>query len=263
MTDALEPARPAPPSGWDARVAKGLDAVLSVQRPVVLAHVRALRRARPDATPADLIRTLERRYLAAVTSGGALVGASAAIPGVGVAASLALSGVETAGFLEVSALFAQSVTELHGIAVDDPDRARTLVMTMILGGGGRELIAQFAAQATGRGSTRNLYWGEFVTQNLPGPLVGMLADRLQHAFVRRFAAAQGGTIVGRAIPFGIGAAIGGTGNHVLGRRVVASARSAFGPPPESFPPDLREIAPRPGSARRGSARRGLRRRGGD
>ena len=50
--------------------------------------------------------------------------------------TLALSGVETAGFLEASALFAQSVTEVHGIAVDDPERARALVMTMMLGYGG-------------------------------------------------------------------------------------------------------------------------------
>ncbi|WFR66070.1 hypothetical protein P9139_13640 [Curtobacterium flaccumfaciens] len=105
------------PTGW----VKMLDRVLSVQRPVVVAHVRALRRRHPDSSPAEIIQILERQYLTAVTTGGAAVGASAVIPGVGMAAALGLSGAETVGFLETTALFAQSVTEVHGIALDDPN----------------------------------------------------------------------------------------------------------------------------------------------
>ena len=82
-----------------------------------------------------------------------------------------LSGVETAGFLEASALFAQSVTEVHGIAVVEPERARTLVMAMMLGNGGQELLAQFASEAAGRGS-RSAYWGELVTKSLPRAALG-------------------------------------------------------------------------------------------
>lgn len=220
------------------RVAHGIDRVLSVQRPVVLARIRAIRSRRPDATPEDVIRILERRYLAAVTSGGALVGASAVLPAVGVGASLALSGVETAGFLEASALYAQSVTEVHGIAVEDPDRARTLVMTMILGSGGVDLVQQFAQQAAGRGASRSAFWGEVVTSSLPAAAVAPIADRIKQAFLRRFAATQGASALGRAIPFGVGAAIGGAGNHLLGRKVIAASRSAFGPPPPTFPAEL-------------------------
>src|SRR5690606_19271945 len=135
--------------------------------------------------------------------------------------------------------------ELHGIPVDDPDRARTLVMTMMLGESGRELLAQLAAQAAGTGRARPAYWGELVTRTLPGPAVGIVADRLKQTFLRRFALSQGGSVIGRTIPFGIGAAIGGTGNHLLGRKVVSSARSAFGPAPESFPRALEDFAKAP------------------
>jgi hypothetical protein len=96
---------------------RGIDRLLSVQRPLVLAHVRRVRRRHPDATPTEVITILERHYLTAVTGGGAAVGASSAIPGVGIVVSLALSGAETAGFLETTALFAQWVTEVHGIAI--------------------------------------------------------------------------------------------------------------------------------------------------
>jgi hypothetical protein len=218
-----------------AAVGRTLDKLLSVQRPVVLAHIRSIRRARPDATPAQIITTLERRYLAAVTTGGALVGATAAIPAIGTVTSIALSTAETAGFLEASALFAQSVTEVHGIAVTDPERARTLVMTMILGSAGSDLVEQLASEVVGVGPARSAFWGELVTKNLPKSALGGVARRLRAFFLKKFAANEGAGIVGRAIPFGIGAVIGGVGNHFLGRRVVTSSRSAFGPAPAHFP----------------------------
>jgi hypothetical protein len=226
-----------------ATIARTVDRVLSVQRPVVLAHIRGIRRSKPEATPAEVITALERRYLAAVTAGGALVGATAAIPAVGTAASIALSTAETAGFLEASALFAQSVTEVHGIAVTDPERARTLVMTMILGSAGSDLVEQLASEVVGVGPARSAFWGELVTKNLPKSALGSVARRLRSFFLRKFAANEGAGIVGRAIPFGIGAVIGGIGNHLLGRRVVASSRTAFGPAPTRFPTELDAAPP--------------------
>ncbi|HEY4151681.1 MAG TPA: hypothetical protein VGM38_00020 [Pseudolysinimonas sp.] len=230
------------PDGLHPRVAQSIDKVLSVQRPIVLAHIRSIRNSKPDASPAQVITILERRFLTAVTGGGALVGATSAIPAVGVATSLVLSGVETAGFLEASALFAQSVTEVHGIAVVEPERARTLVMAMMLGSGGQELLQQFATEAAGRGS-RSAYWGEVVAKKLPRAALGPLTDRVRAAFLRRFAVTQGTSVVGRAIPFGVGAVFGGVGNNILGRRIVRSARGAFPAAPDTFPATL-DAAPR-------------------
>jgi hypothetical protein len=229
----------------DPRLLRSIDTVMAVQRPVVLAHIRSIRRARPNASPAEIIGILERRYLAAVTTGGALVGASAAIPAVGVGASLALSGVETAGFLEATALYAQSVTEIHGIAIVDPQRARTLVMTMMLGESGTDLVRQLAGQIVGTGPVRSKFWGELVTRSLPAAAVGRIADQLKKTFLKKFAVRSGATLVGRAIPFGIGAIVGGSGNHILGRRVIQSSRSAFGPPPPVFPEGLDQVQREP------------------
>jgi hypothetical protein len=223
--------------------ATGFDKLLSVQRPVVLAHLRSIRRGRPDATPEQVIRILERRYLTAVTTGGAAVGASAALPVVGIGTSMALSAVETGGFLEASALYAQSVTELHGIAVDDPDRARALVMTLILGPAGTTLVKQLAGQVAGTGPARTAFWGELITKNLPKATVDKIADQLKKSFIRRFGASQGASIIGRAIPFGIGAIVGGTGNHLLGRQIIRGTREAFGDTPPTFGPNL-DVEPR-------------------
>ena len=238
------------PSG----IITGFDRVMAIHRPAVLAHIRSVRRRSPHATPMEIIQILERRYLAAVTTGGAAVGATAVIPGVGTGVTLALSGVETAGFLEATALFTQSVSEVHGIAVDDPDRARALVMTMMLGREGSDLVRQLAGQASGAGAPRTAYWGELVTTSIPRAIMGPLTDRLQSSFIRQFAAKGGASVIGKALPFGVGAIIGGAGNHILGKRVVHSSRLAFGQPPFGFRPELepkvREIVDRETPARR-------------
>jgi hypothetical protein len=131
------------------------------------------------------------------------------------------------------------------LAIDDPERARTLVMTMMLGNGGQDLIRQFAGQAAGGGASRNAFWGELVTKNLPAAAFGPIADRVKRMFLRKFAVSQGSSVVGRMIPFGIGAVIGGGGNHILGRRVVNSSRGAFGPAPAMFAASLDAVVKAP------------------
>ncbi|WP_214468259.1 hypothetical protein [Microbacterium flavescens] len=229
-----------PPVGSDEhpRTIRALDRVLGIQRPVVLAHLRSIRLRHPDAGAPEIVRILERRYLAAVTTGGAAVGATAVVPGIGTSVTLALSGVETVAFLEATALFAQSVAEVHGIPVADPDRARALVLTLMLGKEGVDLVSQLAGQAMGRGPSRDRYWGEMITKTLPRAAMGPLVDRLKTTFIHQFAVRGGASWIGKALPFGIGAAIGGTGNHILGRRVLVNSRRAFGEPPAILPPEL-------------------------
>jgi hypothetical protein len=74
-----------------------------------------------------------------------------------------------------------------------------------------------------------------VTKSLPKSAVGGVAKRVRSYFIKRFAAREGASIIGRAIPFGIGAVIGGAGNNLLGRRIIKSSRTAFGAAPAEFP----------------------------
>ncbi len=72
--------------------------------------------------------------------------------------------------------------------------------------------------------------------------------------------AGGASFIGKALPFGIGAAVGGAGNNILGRRVLIGSRRAFGLPPLELPADLE---PRPDTLRlEHAATRGIRRAGG-
>lgn len=220
----------------DPLVEGGIDKLLGVQRPAVVGHIRSIRAGSPDAAPAEVIKILEGRYLTLVTASGAAAGASAAIPGVGTGVSLAISGVETATFLELSAMFAQSVTEINGVVVDDPDLARALVMTMVIGEAGTQLVRQLAA-AHGVVAAPDEPWGILLAR-IPKEALPQIVLQVKDTFVKKFTASQVRKAAGRLIPFGIGAVVGGHGNHSVGMQIIESARAAFGPLPAEFPAGL-------------------------
>lgn len=237
-------AAPLPPriDGTEAPDATGaerlFERLMSIQRPLVVRQIRALRRRHPDDSPERLLQRIEQQYLNTITATGGGAGAAAVVPGIGTAASLAVTGAETAGFLEMSALFGQAVAEIHGLPVSDPVRARILVQSLILGEAAKNVVTQFAGQVSGTGAGRQQFWGEIVTKNLPSAFVGELSKRIQRAFIRKYAARTSAGAVGRLLPFGVGAVVGGAGNRLLGGQIVRAAREAFGPPPASFPLDL-------------------------
>ena len=227
----------------DPVLVRALRAAMSAQRPAVLLHIRSIRKQYPAATPEQVIMILERRFLNSVTLTGAGSGAASLIPGVGTALGLTVIGVETVAFFEMTALFAQSVAEIHGIVVDDEERAHNLVMALMLGGPGKDLVQQFVGQATGTGPDRTLYWGESITAGMPKAVVGLLNKRLRDELVKSMAVKQGGSMAGRLVPFGIGAVIGGAGNRLIGGKVVRTAQQAFGPAPVRWPAELDRLSP--------------------
>ncbi|MFJ5956130.1 hypothetical protein ACIQC5_09245 [Paenarthrobacter sp. NPDC092416] len=218
---------------------------VDVQRPLVLANLRRMQRRHPQASPAQLAAKLERDYLAAVAGGGAAVGATAVVPGLGTAASLGLSAVATVGFLEATALYAASLAELHGIRLTEPERARTMVMAIMLGEEGTSLLGALSGQSMGRGKGVTNAWGRTLTKKIPGSGFGVIRDAIQRAFLKNLVKRQGTAFLGRALPFGIGAVVGGAGNLMMGRAVAATAKQAFGALPENIPGELLPAAPKP------------------
>jgi hypothetical protein len=218
---------------------------VEIQRPLVLAYIRRLQRRRPRASAAQLAVRMERDYLAAVTGGGAIVGATAVVPGVGTVASLGLSAAATVGFLEATALYATSLAELHGIRLTNPEKASTMVMAIMLGEEGTALLGTLSGQAMGKGASPTKAWGNVLSKSVPRSGFGAVRSRIQKAFLRSLVRRQGTALLGRALPFGIGAVVGGAGNLIMGRAVVANAKEAFGPMPDTIPGELKATAAGP------------------
>lgn len=215
---------------------------VDIQRPLVLAYIRRLQRRFPRASATQLADRMERDYLAAVTGGGALVGATAVVPGVGTIASLGLSAAATVAFLEATALYATSLAELHGIRMTDPDKASTLVMAVMLGEEGTALLGSLSGQALGKGKGATQAWGNVLARKMPSSGFGSIREHVQKVFLRSLLKRQGTALFGRALPFGIGAVVGGAGNLMMGRAVVANAKEAFGPLPDTIPGELKATA---------------------
>jgi hypothetical protein len=214
---------------------------VEIQRPFVLAYVRRLQRKHPRASSARLAEILERDYLRAVTGGGAIVGATAVVPGVGTVASLGLSAAATVGFLEATALYATSLAELHGIRLTNPEKASTMVMAIMLGEEGTALLGTLSGQATGKGTSATKAWGNALSKSMPTGF-GAIRSKIQKAFLKNLLKRQGSALLGRALPFGIGAVVGGAGNLMMGRAVVSNAKEAFGPMPDTIPGELKASA---------------------
>jgi hypothetical protein len=201
-----------------------------LQGPAASAYVERLRRVNPEAAPALIISKLEKRYLAAVTASGAAVGSAAVLPGIGTVAVLSAAAGETAVFLEATAFFALSVAAVHGIPVENRERRRALVLAVLVGDDSKRAVADLI----GPGRTNGAWLSEGIA-SLPMPALSQLNSRLLKYAVRRYALRRGTLLLGKMLPVGIGAVVGGIGNRAVGKKIVRNARKAFGTPPARWP----------------------------
>lgn len=205
-----------------------VDKAVTIPSSSIHKHVDKVRARNPDASPAEVIKLLEKEYLRVIQTTGGAVGAAAAIPAVGTAAGLALSTSDVATFFASSAAFSLAVADVHGIDVQDVPRRRALLLATVLGDQG----AQDVENAIG-GS--GVAWGKVLLTSMPRTTLHRVNKALTHRFIQKQVAKQGSLLLGRILPFGVGAVVGWVGARALGHGVIAQSRVAFGGPPESFP----------------------------
>jgi len=226
-------------SGVSARMLSNiLESSTRLQAPAVRAYVARLRRTNPDASPAAIVTKLEKHYLSAVMASGAAVGSAAAWPGIGTVVALSAVAGETVVFLEATAAFVLAVAEVHGIPVQDRERRRYLVLAALVGEDGSVAVKDLL----GAGRTSGAWLAE--AELLPLPVVSQLNSKMTQYFIKKYAIKRTAMAFGKLLPVGIGAAVGGGGNRLIGKRIVQNARAAFGPAPARWPVTLHVL---PGS----------------
>lgn len=212
------------PTVVEAALAKAV----TIPSSTIHAHVDAVRRRNPEATPEQIVRLLEKEYLRVVQATGGAVGATAAAPAVGTGVALVLTASDVATFFGASAAFALAVASVHGIEVEDAERRRGLLLTTILGDAGGKIVAG-GAELTSVSVARALL------TRMPLATVRKVNTTMTRRFVRTQLTKQAGLAFGRLIPFGVGLVVGVAGARALGKDVIEGARKAFGPAPLSFP----------------------------
>lgn len=204
-----------------------LDKALTLQAPLTERYVARLRRTRPDATPHETVGRLNAEFRAATISAGVGVGAAAAAPAVGTAAALAISGGEAIAFLNATVLYILARAEVHGIKVEDIERRRTLTMAIILGDLGAKGVGK-VAERTGQ------HWARQIVAGIPHSKILAVNKVLGKNFVTKYGTKQGILVLGKVVPFGVGAVIGGVANGLFSQGIITASDRAFGDAPDSW-----------------------------
>ena len=204
-----------------------LDKALALQAPLTEHHIARLRRNRPEATPREIVGRLNAELRAATISAGAGVGAVAAAPTVGTGVALALSAAEAVAFLDATVLYILARGEVQGITIEDVERRRTLVMAVMLGDAGARGVGK-VAERTGQ------HWARQLVRGIPKSKILAVNKVLGRNFVTKYGTKQGILVLGRVIPFGIGAVIGGTANAIFSQGIITASNRAFGAPSQSW-----------------------------
>lgn len=208
-----------------------LDKAISVPDPMIEAYVTKLRgwAGKKDqmATPSAAIKLAEKQYLASVTSMGAATGATAAAPGVGVGLAIAASGGELAANLSATMLHILTVARIHGLDVSDIEKRRTLIYVAFVGQSAPAGIQKLLERA-------GPYWAKNILKAIPREAINAANKVLGPRFITLYGTKQGVIVLGRVIPFGIGAVVGGTANAAVGLGVVKGVRKAFPPAPADW-----------------------------
>jgi len=247
MTDPTQTSEKSPtskpiplPDDFQDRVFKAI----AVQRPAATAYIKEIRRKKPNATPADVMKTIESQYVSMTTVASAAIGASATIPGVGIPIAIGLGVGDLIFFYETTALFALCMAELRGIPIDDPDRAKAIVLGALLGEKKKNQVSALVLSALPAGATlagarsvagnASPKWGDLIAEQLPDSARVPVTMVLAREAIAKGAVMGTVKISSKAIPV-LGAVAGGATSFYFGSSVVKSCRTGFSAPTETWP----------------------------
>lgn len=205
---------------------RGLEKALNLQQPIARANVERLRRDNPDMTPAQVLACLNREYLAALSIAGIAAGIAATSGQAQISIPAALGDV--LALTDATVLYVLSVAEIHDLHSEDFERRRLLVMAVMLG----DAAAGAINKAVGRVGP---HWAKQITNTIPMSMIRSINAVLGPHFVTKYGTKQGVLVLSKQLPRGIGAVLGGVGNHLIGRGVIKAAHNVFGAVPATWP----------------------------
>lgn len=197
-----------------------IDKAVAIQAPIAKKYVQRLRKKNPSWSDDQLAEAIEKRFVRLATATGVGIGGSASVPGIGTVAALALTVGEGLAFAEACAFLTLGLAEVRGVDMSDPNVRRTVILGVLGGEKGQEIVTKALGKS-------GLQWGAVLGGKAPGFVTQTVNAQINRWIRRSVARRMTGMWAGRLAPFGIGAVIGGIGNAVLARSVVAAIRNIF------------------------------------
>jgi hypothetical protein len=138
-----------------------------------------------------------------------------------------LSGAEGLAFINATVLYILARGDIQGIAIEDVERRRMLILAIMLGDAGATGVATVAERTA-------QHWARQVVKAIPYEKVLAINKFLGKNFVTKYGTKQGIIVLGRVIPLGIGAVIGAAANGLISQGIISASDQAFGPPERSW-----------------------------
>lgn len=174
-------------------------------------EVRALQKRYPKGKPGALAQRLATGAIWRMTGAGVVASLPGAIPGLGTAAQIAIEAgtlsSETWLLLRNLATLQMSVAALYGHDTSAPERQEEL---MIIWGLTTGAIVPAKGAATRVGT--KIAVSQF-NRRVSGKLLQSINRRIGTTVFTKWGTKRGGIALGRLIPFGVGALVGGGMNY--------------------------------------------------
>ncbi|MDC7108014.1 hypothetical protein CAFEA_04365 [Corynebacterium afermentans subsp. afermentans] len=211
-----------------------VDKAVQLQTSTIRTYVDWLRRQNPDATPAEIQKLMDKHLKNTVTGTGAGVGAAAAVPGIGLFAGAAAVAGESVLFLDLAAFYAVASAYLRGEDIADPERRRTLVLSLLMGTKGLAIVDAMLGDDAGK------IPGKSTLAKFSGPTLANTNSVLERIATRSIRKTLRRAWLGKLMPLGIGAIAGTTANRKLADGVIDNVQSGLSAMPAAFASPLPE-----------------------
>ena len=152
---------------------------------------------------------------------GAGTGGAGAVPGVGTAAVLATAAGDIAWTTVRLADLVLTIAHLHGHDKADVEERRMWVLAVLAGGATATRFAEKLATEAGKGL------GAKATAAVSTQMIQQFNRAMGRTIVTKYGTKRGAVALGKALPFGIGALIGGGFNYGTVRVVSRTADRFF------------------------------------
>jgi hypothetical protein len=193
-------------------------------------HALAMAQSTVGASTEERVRQVTRRISTEMAAVGAATGAAAALPMTGTGTAVTTGVGELGWFTMRSADLILAIAAIHGHTQVSVEQRRAWVLSLLVFGDGAVGGFNRLASELGRG---------LGIQGAPARGVSLAGLRSINGSLARLMAAKYGrrrgvVAAGTALPFGIGAVVGGTANYAMVRTLAHQADRFFA----ELPPGL-------------------------
>ena len=183
----------------------------------------AVRRAASasGATIEVKVAAVTRTFARELAVAGAATGGAAAVPGVGTAAAMAATAADMGWFTLRIADLVLTIAALHGHQRATVEERRAWILSVLAFGEGSAAGFSRMTGEMGQDLSRK------ALGRIPPGVLRAINRKLGRSVLTRFGARRGVVTLGRVLPFGIGAAVGGSANYMSVQAIGRHADNFF------------------------------------